>query len=90
MVNSGRVKFARFNEIGTMTQHLVNIKRLERKVDGEIADVSWVKAGADHYAHSLNYLYMASCMITAGEYTSFSPLPSIKEAFVGKNHESQV
>lgn len=84
-VNSGKVKFARFPEINTFSAHLQNIKRVERREDGEIVDISWVKSGAEHYAHSLGYAAMASQMIEAGEYINFAPSVKISQAFIGKN-----
>jgi hypothetical protein len=88
-INSGKVKFARFPEINTFTTHLQNIKRVERREDGELVDASWVKSGAEHWAHSLGYSAIAAQMIDAGEYINFAPLPSIREAFVGKKHTQE-
>lgn len=85
-INSGKVKFARFPEINTFATHLQNIKRVERREDGELVSESWEKTGSDHYAHSGLYSSMAAQMVDAGEYINFSPLPSIKEAVIGKNH----
>jgi len=86
-INSGKVKFATFSEMGTMSQHLQNIKRVERREEGELISASWVKTGSDHYAHSLGYAAMASQMVEAGEYTNFSPSVSIRQAVVGRVHE---
>lgn len=90
-VNSGRFKFANFPEMGTMAQHFQNIKRVERREDGEVIGASWVKAGGsgDHYAHACLYSFMAAQMIEAGEYTNFAMMPSIKECFVGKNYKEE-
>ena len=88
-INTGKVKFAEFPEIKTFAGHLQNIKRIERREDGELVNESWIKVGSggDHYAHSLGYAAIAAQMISAGEYINFAPLPSVREAFVGKNYQ---
>ena len=88
-INTGRVKFATFPEIKTFSNHLQNIKRIERREDGELVSESWVKVGnvGDHYAHSALYASLAAQMIEAGEYTNFSPSVSIRQAVVGRVHE---
>ena len=89
-VNTGKVKFADFQEINTVAAHLQGMKRVERMDTSTGKSVErWQKIGPDHYFHSLNYLTLAASMITSGEYTNFAPRVSIKEAFVGRQHQQQ-
>jgi hypothetical protein len=88
-INYRKMKFATFQEMGVVLQHLQNIKRVERTEDGDLKDAAWLKTGADHWAHSLTYLSMAADMVEVGEYINFAPMPSIKEAFVGKKYKQE-
>jgi hypothetical protein len=75
-VNGGMVKFPKNlpDEMGIMRLHLQNMKRVESS-DGEIID--WVKDGADHYFHALNYFVLAANILSGISILHY-PLPGFK------------
>jgi len=84
-VNTGKVKFASFSEINTVSQHLQGMKRVERAdTEGKLTE-KWQKIAADHFFHAGNYLQIAANMVTSGAYTNFAPPVTIKQAEIGKN-----
>lgn len=83
-VNTGKVKFARMPDLNILDVHLQGMKRVDRVDDRGETVSEWIKAGPDHYFHSLNYLNMAASMVEAHWQTDWSPGVKIMPAFVGK------
>ena len=86
-INTDKVKFARFPDLGILTTHFQGLKRVDRALDtGETAS-EWLKTGPDHYLHAFNYLLMAAKLVTEYWAVSFAPSVHITEAFVGRQAE---
>ena len=64
MVNGHRVKFQKSDEQDIALKHLKALKRVEETTD-EGVSARWISTDDDHYAHSLNYMYVASRLLDA-------------------------
>ena len=88
-VNTNQFKFSKLPEMSVVSQHLQGMKRTERTDEKGKLIEEWVKVSSEHYFHSLSYLNMAATMVEEGSYINFAPLPSIREAIVGKDHQTE-
>ena len=83
-VNSGQVKFAQMPELPILDAHMHAIKQVARtKENGETVQ-EWVKVGADHYAHALNYCNMAAYHIQNSFVSTFTPPLTIRQVVPGR------
>ena len=86
-LNTGRVWFSNMPEIPTIDAHLQGMKRVDRVSAAGEETSDWVKTGADHYFHSLNYLGMALEQVGSSIGTLWYPPTSITSAFPGRMAE---
>lgn len=86
-VNKGDIRWPNSPEMLTVRKHLQGSCRVDRVLDDGSEESDWVKTGADHYFHAVNYLSIAQELLNDSSITGWSPVPTIHEVMVGSKHQ---